>query len=245
MNAFATTAACYEILSDSDARLEREGPFLRQVLDEAPGRRVVDLACGTGLHAAFFADLGAQVTALDLSTEMVTHARTRRPHPAITYRQGDMRRLCGGPWDVAVCLGNSLSLLPSHRDVEQTLAAVFDALVPGGLFALQLRNCEAAAARHPQHRIEKRQRADTEVVAIKSLVPHRDHALLALAFYAFTPGTCTTASETAVLLHLTGNDVTDMATRAGFHLAGRYGGFDQRPFDASTSPDVVCLLRRP
>ena len=131
MAAFHTIAEYYEVLSDSEARLRREGPFLAECLERAPGRRVLDVACGTGLHAEFFANLGAEVAALDLSAEMIAHARERRPHPAIHYAAGDMREPPTGPWDLAVCLGNSLSLLeaagqsltpgPTHQYYKRTV----------------------------------------------------------------------------------------------------------------------------
>ena len=56
---FTTSAKYYEVLSDNEKRLKREGPFLKETLQQAPGLRVVDMACGTGLHAEFFAKLGA------------------------------------------------------------------------------------------------------------------------------------------------------------------------------------------
>ena len=245
MDAFTSSAEFYEVLSDSAARLEREGPFLRECLGKAPGNRVVDLACGTGLHALFMAESGAEVTALDLSEEMVAHAAARRPHSAITFRQGDMTEVAGGPWDLALCLGNSLSLLPDMGAVEATLRAVHDSLSPGGVFALQVLNYRSAAAQKPRHRVETRKCGDTEVVAVKNLVSHGGCTLLSLNFYAFSGEGCTTVSEAAVLMHLTEEILTGLARSAGLEVIEAMGAFDGSPFDSDTSSDLICVLRKP
>ena len=130
LDAFQSAAAFYDVLFDAEARTKREAPFLRAVLEKAPGGRVVDIACGTGFHARLLAELGATVDAFDLSEAMIERARRVRPHECVRYAAGDMRHVAGGPWDLAVCLGSSLSLLPGHGAVADTFASVHDALVP-------------------------------------------------------------------------------------------------------------------
>ena len=245
MAAFTSSAEFYEVLADSAARLAREGPFLRACLEGAPGNRVVDLACGTGLHALFMAGEGAEVSAMDISGEMVAHAAVRRPHPAITYRQGDMCEVSGGPWDLALCLGNSMSLLPSVDAAGTMFRAVFDCLSPGGIFAVQILNYQSPAAREPRHRVERAERDGREIVAVKSLVPHGARTLLSLAFYALSGERYTMASEAAVLLHLTQEDLAGSAGAAGFDEVEILGSFDGNPLDPEKSSDLICVVRKP
>jgi len=242
---FDSVAAYYEMLSDNEARLEREGPFLRDCLERAPGGRVVDVACGTGLHAEFLAKLGAEVTGLDLSPEMIAHARTRRPHPNIQYRAGDMRDLRGGPWDLALCLGNSLSLLPALDDVETAFRSVIAALSPGGRFVIQILNYAAEANRKPRYRVDVKRREDVEVVAVKGLVPHANHTLLSLAFYAFGPGPAASVSEASVLMNITIEQVLLCAEHTGFRNAGTYGGFDLSEYHRDISADLIVVFDKP
>lgn len=240
-----SAAEYYEAFADAEGRLAREGPLLEECLHRAPGLRVVDIACGTGLHARFFAGLGAHVTALDVSPEMVAYAREHRPHPAIKYRAADMRTLRGGPWDLALCLGNSLSLLGSFEEVAATFRAVFAALEPGGLFLLQVLDYASQAAQQPRHRVERRTVGDANVVAVKSLVPHEDCTLLSLTYHLLRQGRHDALTETALLLHVTRERITRAAEDTGFAVDSVWGGFDRSTFHEDASQDVVCLLARP
>jgi trans-aconitate methyltransferase len=244
MNAFTNSAAFYEVLSDSEARLQREGPLLLELLAQAPGVRVVDLACGTGLHAEYLAGHGAIVTASDLSHEMVAHATQRRRHANLTFVQMDMRAVQGGPWDLALCLGNSLSLLPTHLDVNGVFHAVARVLASKGLFLVQLVNYSSDNMQEPRHRVERRQVLGGEVVATKSLVPHGGRTLLSMAFFHVQDGKVDSLAETAVQLNLDQAALVDAVAATGLHLVAAYGGYDKRPYQPQTSADLVCVFRK-
>lgn len=244
MGAFDSIADYYEVFSDSEQRLEREGPLLTDLLRCAPGKRVVDLACGTGLHAAFLGSLGAEVTAFDLSPEMIAHARARRPHTSVRYGVRDMRELVGGPWDMAICLGNSLCLLPTPADVDRTFRAVYACLSHQGTFLVQVLNYAAPAARAPRHRVERKPREEATIVAVKHLVPHGDRTLLSITFHYLHGNEHTSATETGVLLNLMPDTLAAAGQRAGFELVGLYGGYDRSAYDPQKSPDVLCVFQR-
>ncbi len=245
LDAFRGGAAFYEVMFDARTRLEREEPLLREALARSPGMRVADLACGTGPHALFMAEQGAHVVASDLSDEMVAYARAHRPHPHIAYTRCDMLDAAGGPWDLALCLGNSLSLLPDHDAVCRFLAHVYGQLAPGGLLLVQVLNYDAAAAKEPRHRVVRKRHQEADVVAVKSLVPEGRHTLLSLAFFAFREHRRISLAESAVLLHVRSDALAEAAAGAGLRLAGTWGGFDQRPFEGDNAPDLICLFQRP
>jgi 2-polyprenyl-3-methyl-5-hydroxy-6-metoxy-1,4-benzoquinol methylase len=244
LDAFRTTAPYYEVLFESAPRLKREGPCLLSVLERAPGRRVVDLATGTGPHALFFAENGAEVDAFDLSEEMISHAQAQRPHNRIRYGQGDMRQPEGGPWDLAICLGNSLSLLPSYSDVAATFASLRQRLSPGGLFLLQVLNYGLDKAQEPRHRVVRKEHDGAEIVAVKSLVPQEGHTLLSLSFFASKGEEQACAAEAAVLLHLDRETLQSIAEERGFALDACWGDFEQTPFDEIASSDLIMVFRR-
>ena len=245
MGGFSSIAEVYDAFADRAGRLDREGPCLRRCLENAPGTRVADIACGTGLHAAWLAALGATVDAFDLSGEMVAFAQGRRPHERITYRQADMRTLNGGPWDLALCLGNSMSLLGEEDGLQAVFRHVREGLAAGGLFLVHLLNYGAPGARQPRHRIEKAVWEDTQIVAVKNLVPEGDQTLLAMSFFVKAHGAIRTLSETAVQRNWTLAHLATAATGAGLTVHSLWGGFDMQRFQPEASPDLLVLFQAP
>ncbi|HPO17116.1 MAG TPA: class I SAM-dependent methyltransferase [Candidatus Hydrogenedentes bacterium] len=244
MNAFDRGAAYYEAFANATQRLRREGPFLLEQLQRAPGNRVLDMACGTGPHALFFAENGADVTAIDFSETMLAYAKEHRPHPHITYTPGDMRAATGGPYDLALCLGNSLCLLNTENDLHAAFIGVFKALSPGGLFVTQTLNYSAPAAREPRHRIERAKIGDEQVVAVKSLVPDENHTLLSLNYFAHTPEGYETISEATMLRNWTEEELLDIARDAGFASLEVFGSCEKKPFEPEGSTDILLVLRK-
>jgi len=58
-------------------RVDRLHAIVAEAAAAAPGGRVLEIGCGTGAVTARLASLGAQVTALDQSPEMLEQARSR------------------------------------------------------------------------------------------------------------------------------------------------------------------------
>ena len=54
-----------------------EARFVHE-LAGAPGGKLLDVACGTGRHAVAFADLGYEVTGVDINEELLAAAARRR-----------------------------------------------------------------------------------------------------------------------------------------------------------------------
>ncbi|PKO84139.1 MAG: SAM-dependent methyltransferase [Betaproteobacteria bacterium HGW-Betaproteobacteria-11] len=63
-----------------------------------PGGRVLDLACGSGRHACWLADLGHVVEAVD--RDAVALAELSRARPQVRTRVADLE---GGPWPYHGC----------------------------------------------------------------------------------------------------------------------------------------------
>lgn len=110
------------------------------LLDVRPGARVLELGCGPGRNAVWFAQQGATVDALDLSPAAVAWARERAAEAAVadrvTFHRTDVFRWTtpDEPYDVVYDSG-CLHHLPPHRRVSYR-ALLERALRPGGRFGL-------------------------------------------------------------------------------------------------------------
>jgi ubiquinone/menaquinone biosynthesis C-methylase UbiE len=127
--------AAYDEVADAYSRtLDVEGrglvdPVLTELIGQVIDREVLSLACGQGLDARLLARLGATVTGLDVSAEMLRYAREHEAdHPrGIAYVQGDAQDLAAfpnGSFDGVVChmaLMDIPQLAPTVQAVRRVL----------------------------------------------------------------------------------------------------------------------------
>ena len=150
MNAYQNLAASYDRLTNdvdyagwvdfAQAILEREGL--------AP-RTVADLACGTGSATRILAQRGYQVTAVDLSEDMLTEAMDKcadLPNlPVFAHQNLAELRLPRGV-DMAVCFLDSLDYILDPADCESAIRRTYKALNPGGIFIFDVNTPEKLRA---------------------------------------------------------------------------------------------------
>ncbi len=99
------------------------------------GRKALDFGCGAGKSSRFLQSLGFDVTGADISPAQLAHARKSDP-------DGDYRLISEGacPFgepSAALVLSVFCFLeMDSRSRLEAAARAVFDALLPGGLFIM-------------------------------------------------------------------------------------------------------------
>ncbi|MHB8902411.1 MAG: class I SAM-dependent DNA methyltransferase [Thermoguttaceae bacterium] len=133
----------YEAMIDWPRRLAGDGPFFEELFFRHAVRRVADVACGTGHHAAMFHRWGLVVEGADIGPNMIDRARRNFGQPdglAWSVRGFEQPFAGPEPWDAVTCLGNSLALAGDLPAAGQAVANVVRALRPGGLLVLQVQN---------------------------------------------------------------------------------------------------------
>ncbi len=100
------------------------------------GRRVLEIACGTGYWTQFIAPVARAVVGLDAAAETLVLARQRPGNERVEFIVGDAYRphADGGPFDAAFA-GFWFSHVPRSRRIE-FLAGLRDALGPGATVVL-------------------------------------------------------------------------------------------------------------
>jgi len=112
------------------------GPVLVEAARIEPGQRVLDIAAGSGNVAIPAARLGAEVTASDLSPELLAigEAQAGAAGVSLTWQEADAENLpyADGSFDVAVsCVG--IMFAPHHQSAADELVRV---VRPGGTIGL-------------------------------------------------------------------------------------------------------------
>ena len=126
MNTYTGLHARHYDVVYRDKPYAHEARFVDSLIREAGAARgrLLDVACGTGRHAAEFALLGWDVTGVDLSEELLEHARASTP--AARFLRQDMRELDvpGEPFDAVTCLFDSIGYAVDDEGVLATLTAL-------------------------------------------------------------------------------------------------------------------------
>lgn len=100
------------------------------------GKKILDIGCGTGLLSAKLAKRGGEVTAVDLSVDMLDVAKERAQalQLPITFIQQPMQALAGhSGFDIAVISIDSLNYVTEMAEVEETFKRIYGSLRSGGV----------------------------------------------------------------------------------------------------------------
>jgi len=99
------------------------------------GMRVLDVACGTGVVAVTAARMGARVTGLDLTPELLEVARTNAALAAVAidWHEGDVEQLPFEPGTFDVVVSQFGHMFAPRPDVA--VAEMLRVLKPGGTIA--------------------------------------------------------------------------------------------------------------
>lgn len=131
----------------------------------APGRAVLDIACGEGYGSQMLHEAGGRVTGADISPRVVEHARNRYAPPGLrlggresepsapAFFQADIRDL---PWawnerfEMVVCF----ETIEHVAEWEPALASLSRVRAPGGFLVISTPNKGVYGAGNPYHRRE-------------------------------------------------------------------------------------------
>ena len=108
-----------------------------------PGKRLLDVACGTGKSFIPMLEQGWEVTACDISPAMVAIAR-EKVGDRVEISVADMRELpVLGEFDLVFCLDDAVNYLLSREELERALTGMRRNLGPGGLLMFDVNTLEA------------------------------------------------------------------------------------------------------
>jgi len=129
----------------------KEADFIEQSLRLKKGARILDLACGSGVHAVELASRGYQVVGVDYSGAMlnIAQAHCKQRGQVVSFVQGDMRQLnLESVFDGIYCWHTSFGYFDDKSNAA-VLERIARALRPGGMFALDTQNRDFVAPRSP------------------------------------------------------------------------------------------------
>jgi SAM-dependent methyltransferase len=250
-------APMFDVMTDWDARLAAEGPFLLEALDAAGARRVLDAACGSGGHALWLAGHGYDASGADSSPAMIALARRKAAQAgaAARFETADLSGLAAAfddiaPFDAVLCLGNSLPHLLSQEALAEALSAMAGVLRPGGLLVLQNLNYDLRWRVQPRWFAAQGGVLDGDEVLVwrfADYFPAEERIAFHIALFRrqagrdWQPQVHTTSQRP-----LFQRDLNAALEAAGFTQVEAFGriALPPEPFDREKSGDLVVTARR-
>ena len=211
---------------------------------------IIEWGAGTGRIASPLAVAGHEVTAVELSGQMVELENGKSG--SIEWIVGDMRSVDPGRrYGLAVCAFNSFLCLKSVDDALAFLRNAREHLIPGGLLGVEVSAFspeelvdppDGPALRHDFTRALPDGRLD------RFSVSHYDAATQLLYMRLFyerydASGTFENRRSHDLTIRVIGHGELDLMLRlTGFELEAVYGGFEGEPF--TTASDHLIMLAR-
>ena len=154
MDAYHALAKSYDRLT-SDVDYGATVAFYFEILkrEGLNPKTAVDLACGTGSVAMLLAEKGLQVTAVDLSAEMLSEAAQKAAdmeNPPFFVCQPLQELQLPRGVDLAVCALDSLDYITDPADCAEAMRRVYRVLNPGGIFIFDVNTPEKLRAMDSQ-----------------------------------------------------------------------------------------------
>jgi len=245
-------SADYDRFVNWQNRLPFELPFIEQQLQAVGARRVLDAACGTGMHAISLAQRGYAACGADLSAPMVAKASANAtaagvPVPFTVAGLGELSTRVGTGLDTVLCLGNSLPHVLDDDGLHDALADFARCLRPGGLLLLQNRNFDAVLTRRERWMEPQSYReGQREWVFLRFYDFEADGTL---AFHMLTLQRMSDEPwsqhiHTTRLRPWCYDKLQAALLEASFENVRAYGDLQGHPFDAARSPNLVWTARR-
>ncbi|MGD8967259.1 MAG: class I SAM-dependent methyltransferase [Anaerolineae bacterium] len=134
---FTKTARYYDkIYSFKDYQAEADK--LTAIIEEnlhSGGRRLLDVACGTGGHIAYLKQ-HFQVEGLDISAEFLEIARGK--YLDVPFHQGDMVDFdLADQFDVVACLFSSIAYVRTLQDLTRAVTCMTRHVIHGGVLIIE------------------------------------------------------------------------------------------------------------
>lgn len=150
MNAYHNLADSYDSLT-LDVDYDAIVAFYMAILEKEKifPRTAADLACGTGSVAVRLARMGMQVTAVDMSEEMLCIANQKAQNmdnrPTFVCQKLQKLKLPRGV-DLAVSALDSIDYILDPADCQRAFQRIYKALNPGGVFIFDVNTPEKLQA---------------------------------------------------------------------------------------------------
>ncbi len=123
----------------SKKEYDKEVNFIDSILKKPKlkGKKILDVACGTGKHTKLLKAKGYSVTGVDINPEMLKIARNKAK--GVKFIRGDMKELdLKEKFDAIICMFTSINYNTNLKEIKKTLSNFYKTLNKEGAVIFDL-----------------------------------------------------------------------------------------------------------
>ncbi|MBN8836251.1 MAG: methyltransferase domain-containing protein [Sphingobacteriia bacterium] len=212
---------------------------LVEYLQPKQGALMLDVACGKGRHSKVLADMGFEVTGIDLSDESIEEAKKDESELLHFYKHDMRLPFWVNYFDYAFNFFTSFGYFRTKREHDNAIRSIAQSLKPGGLFVIDYLNVHYA-----EDHLEK-----SEVKEIGPYTFHitrwhdEDHFFKQIQIIDKAKNVLKHLSTERVAKFSLG-DFTDMLAYQKLQVQEVFGDYHLNRFDIRKSPRMIIIARK-
>jgi SAM-dependent methyltransferase len=193
MDTFGDYASYYNLLYQ-DKNYIGEAKFIHKILQTyVPNAcHLLELGCGTGVHAPLLAEQGYHVHGVDFSEKMLQSANSQMAQLAadiaskLMFTYGDIRKIrLNQKFDAVLALFHVISYQIGNEDLEATFATAKEHLKAGGIFVFDVWYGPAVLNNLPTIRVKRLQNKKNAITRIAEPVLQPNANLVDVNYQVF------------------------------------------------------------
>jgi len=253
MTVFVEYARYYDLLYKDKPYEEEVAYILRVLKNHAPqAKKLLELGCGSGVHAAYLAQAGFNVDGIDQSDWMLTSAYQRREKLPLAvanrlqFHKGDVRDIrLNFMVDAVISLFHVVSYQTTDSDVRAIFETAFLHLSPGGVFFFDVWYGPAVLKERPARRVKELEDNEFKIVRIATPILHANRHIVdvhyELTAYDKKKNTVSKMEEMHRMRYFTTPELEGFASDSGFVVQESHAWMTQEePSEHTWGVSFIC-----
>jgi glycine/sarcosine N-methyltransferase len=245
-NFYDQIARSYDGMTSFNDRLIKERKYFQSILKNYSISTAIDAGAGTGFHSILLASLGVDVTAVDISQNMLHNLTQHAREMNLTIKTRrcgftDLRNKFRTPTDAVFCMGNSLAHLLTRGELQRSIRNFHEILNPGGILVVQILNYNRIL-KQKERILNVRESGGKTFVRFYDFLPKNIRFNILTIDRNISPPEH--QLQSVELRPIQAQELRTVLYSAGFSSLRIFGNIQRHPFVSSRSSDIIIFATK-